>query len=314
MHGSALSSLDSWINRVKLRHLKVLLVIAREGSLTAAAGALHVSQPAASKWLLDIEAALGVPLFVRGRRLRPTPYGEALLAHAERMLGEARRMHEEMGAIHEGSSGLLRIGIMGIAAPVLMPRVLRRLREVHSALRIVLVEDIAVGLWSRFERNELDLIVGRLGEHPPGTGFPAEPLYGDRYRVIAGPQHPLAGQEAVAWEDTVRFPWILPPAQTPLRHTIDAHFTSRGLWAPQPWIESTSITLNQVLLRASECLAVSSHSIALHYESLGVLNALALGLDSSASSVSVVWRELRPSPVIARTLEMLREVARELEG
>lgn len=313
MQSPALASLDSWINRVKLRHLKVLLVIASEGSLTAAAAVLHMSQPAASKWLLDLEASLGVQLFIRGRRLRPTPSGEALLMHAERILGDARRVHEELEAIREGSSGVLRIGIMGIAAPVLMPRVIHRLRDADSSLRIVLIEDIAVGLWSRFERNELDIIVGRLGEHPAGTDFPAEPLCGDRYCVIAGPGHPLAGLHTLTWEDAARYPWILPPSQTPLRRVIDAQFTSRGLRARQPWLESTSITLSQVLLRASDCLAVSSHSIAQHYESLGVLKALPLGLDSGASSVSVVWRDLRPPPVITRVLGMLRAVARELE-
>ena len=60
-----LPGLTDWVSRLKLRHLRVLVAISRHGSLTAAAGALNMSQPAVSKWLADIESALGVPLFVR---------------------------------------------------------------------------------------------------------------------------------------------------------------------------------------------------------------------------------------------------------
>lgn len=311
MERETLPGLESWVSRVKLRHLRVLVAIFQHGSLTATASALHMSQPAVSKWLSDIEAALGVRLFERGRRLRPTAYGKALAHHAERMLGEARRMHEEIEAIHDGASGILRIGTMGVAAPVLLPRALRLLRSMDSALRIVLIEDIAVGLWPRFERNELDLIVGRLDEHPHGSDYPAEPLHMDPYCVISGPQHPLAQVRKPTWAEAADYPWILPPAQTPLRRAIGATFISMGLTPPRPWLESVAATTNQVLLRESACLGIISRSVAQHYESLGVLKALPLDLTSEIAAVSMVWRDIRPSPVLARALDALRAAARE---
>lgn len=308
----ALPGVADWVSRLKLRHLRVLVAISRHGSLTAAATVLHMSQPAVSKWLADIESALGVPLFVRGRRLRPTVYAEALVRHAETMLGEARRMHEEVEAIHAGASGILRIGTMAVAAPVLLPRAIHRLRYADSALRIVLVEDIAVGLWPRFDRNELDIIVGRLEEHAHTAKYPAESLHVDPYCVIAGPGHPLARARRPTWERAARYPWILPPATTPLRDAIDATFASQGLPAPRPWLESVSFTANQVILRESECLGISSRSVAQHYQSMGVLKALPLDLTSGIRPLSMVWREADPSPTIRRALDALRAVAREL--
>lgn len=312
MASLTLPGLADWVSRLKLRHLRVLVAISRHGSLTAAAGALHMSQPAVSKWLADIESALGVPLFVRGRRLRPTVYAEALVRHAEQMLGEARRMHEEVEAIHEGASGILRIGAMAVAAPVLLPRAIHRLRLTESGLRIVLIEDIAVGLWPRLERNELDVIVGRLEEHGHATGYSTESLYVDTYCVIAGPQHPLALARKPTWERAARYPWVLPPASTPLRGAVDATFLSRGLPVPRPWLESVSFTANQVILRESECLGISSRSVARHYQSMGVLKALPLDLTSGIRPLSMVWRDPDPSPTIRRALEALRAVAREL--
>jgi DNA-binding transcriptional LysR family regulator len=307
-----LPGLQVWIRRLKLRHLTVLVSIARHGSLTAAAAALGVSQPAVSKWLADIEAALGVQLFVRGRRLRATPYADALLHHAERMLGEARRMHEEIEAVHGGASGIVRIGAMMVAAPVLLPKVVSQLRIEDSALRVVVIEDIAIGLWPRFELNELDLVVGRIDEHVLGQGFPLESLYVDPYCVIAGPHHPLARKRKLSWGDVVRFPWVLPPASTPLRRAVDVTLADAGLPAARPWLESVSFTTNQVILRESDCLGVSSRSAARYYQSLGVLKALPLELTSGIGPVGMVWRDSQPAPNVAKVLDRLRAVGREL--
>lgn len=132
--GRDLPGLAIWVGRLKFRHLVVLVTISRHASLTAAAAALAMSQPAVSKWLADIEAAIGVTLFVRGRRLQATPYGKALVHHAVRMLEEARTMHEAVGALHQGSSGIVRIGAMAVAAPVLLPHALSMLRQERPGL------------------------------------------------------------------------------------------------------------------------------------------------------------------------------------
>ena len=308
----SLPSLSVWIRRLKLRHLTVLVTVSRCGSLTAAADALQISQPAVSKWLADIEAALGVQLFIRGRRLRATPYAEALLHHAECMLGEARRMHEEVEAVHGGASGIVRIGAMMVAAPVLLPRVISQLQLEDSSLRIVVIEDIAVGLWPRFERNELDLIVGRIDEHVRGERFPLESLYIDPYCVIAGPHHALASKRKPTWAEAARYPWVLPPVPTPLRRAVDVTFVDAGLPAPRPLLESVSFTTNQVILRESDCLGVSSRAAARYYQSLGVLKALPLELTRGIGPVGVVWRDTEPAPNVARVLEVLRAVGRDL--
>ncbi|MBU1359626.1 MAG: LysR family transcriptional regulator, partial [Gammaproteobacteria bacterium] len=73
------------LRRLRLRHLEILLAVERHGSLTATAEALGVSQPAVSQWLAEIESALGVPLFVRGRQIQPSPYLPVALRHARRM-------------------------------------------------------------------------------------------------------------------------------------------------------------------------------------------------------------------------------------
>lgn len=301
-----------WLGRLKMRHLTVLVTISRHESLTAAGAALHMSQPAVSKWLADIEAALGVPLFVRGKPLRPTPYAEVLVRHAERMLAEARSMHQAVEAIHEGATGIVRIGVMGAAAPVLLPGAISLLQRESPRLRLVVIEDIATGLWARFGRGELDLIVGLLGDHALAGACPSAQLYAEPYRVIAGSAHPLARQRKPTWRDAARYPWILPPAGTPLRRSIDSTFNQAGVASPRPRLESVSLTTNLVLLRDDQSLAVISSSGALHYQSLGLLKAVALEIRHGIGPVGVVWRDRKPAAEIARVLSAMRRSGREI--
>lgn len=297
---------------LKLRHLEVLLAISRAGSLTAAAELLHMSQPAVSQWLADIETALDVPLFLRGRRLRPTPYADAVLRHAERTLGDTQRLQQEIAAIRTGASGLVRIGTMMAGASGLLPAVIRRIRRNDSTIRMVVVEDIAAGLWSRFERNEIDLILGRLDEHTLGSACLREALYQDPYRVVCGPRHRLVRRRHVAWADTTRFPWIMPPSPTRLRHAIEATFAQQGLTLPEVWLDSVSFTTNQLLLRETECLAVISHSAACYYQSLKLLHELPLELTAIVGDVGMVWSEPRPGPALLRIMDALRDESRRM--
>lgn len=307
----ALPGLTVWLRRLKLRHLVVLVAISRHGSLTAAAVALHMSQPAVSKWLSDIEASIGVALFVRGRRLRPTPYAEALLLHAERMLSEARHMHASLQAVHQGGSGLVRIGAMGVAAPVLLPLMVAHLHRQSPRLRIVIIEDIAVGLQARFARNELDVLVGLLDEAGAVEGIASEALHAEPYCVIAARQHPLTRRRRPQWRDTVGYPWVLPPAATPLRRAVDATFLAAGLEAPQPLLESVSFTTNLVFLRQGIHLGVASQSAARYYQSLGVLKALPLDIQHGIGPVRMIWRSADALPGVVSVLDALRAASRD---
>ena len=67
----------AWARRLKLRHLEIFLTLASAGSVTAAARLMHMTQPAVSHWLSDIEDLVGTPLFLRNRGLRLTEAGES---------------------------------------------------------------------------------------------------------------------------------------------------------------------------------------------------------------------------------------------
>ncbi|MEO8279203.1 MAG: LysR family transcriptional regulator [Ideonella sp.] len=304
----------AWYRRLRLRQLELLLELSRQPSLTAAAQALHMTQPAVSQQLADIESALGMPLFERGRGLRPTLGGQAMLRYAEQVLAGARRVGEEVQAIRAGTAGVVRIGIMLVAATVLVPRTMSRLQlqADGSRLRIVLVEDIMQGLWPRLERGEIDIVVGRLDARVLSSELPFEELYADPHCVVCGPRHALAAKRKPAWSDVTRFPWVLPPEQTALRAAVNTSFHTLGLPAPRSQIDSGSLAATQSILQLNECLALMSRTAATHYQALGLLKALPLNLSTDVGPVGMAWFDAKPGAAVARVLAALRAEGRML--
>ncbi len=306
LHPSHPDRFAGHLRRVRLRHLEVLLAVAEHGSLSATARAIGASQPAVSQWIAEIESALGVALFVRGRQLRPTPHLATVLRHARRMVADSRQMATELQAISDGLGGQVRVGTMLAASAGLLPKALLRLRAAGEPLRVSVVEDIAQGLWERFERRELDLIVGRLDERVHAPHVASEALYEDLHCVVAGPTHPLLGTRPT-WKRAAAHPWILPPAGTRLRAAIDATFIDQGLPAPTPWVESVSPTLNQWLMRETDCLGVLSGSAARRYAGQKLLRVLNLRLKYDVGPIGIAWDAREPGPALQRLLQALRE-------
>lgn len=290
-----------------MRHLEILLAVEQNGSLSATAEALGVSQPAVSQWLAEIESALGVSLFVRGRQIKPTAYLAAVLRHAHRMIADSRHLAQELELVTSGVMGIVRIGSMQVASVGLTPKALLALKAQPQPVRVDVVEDIATGLWARFERRELDLIVGRLDERAFGTRINSEALFKDPHRMVTGRSHPLLKARKLTWAKVASYPWILPSANTPLRRAIDLTFVDHGLAPPLPWFESASSTVNQALMQASNCISVMSGTAARHYEALGLLSVLSLELKSDVGPVGMVWDTQQPSAALERVLQAFRD-------
>ena len=96
---------------MNLRYLQTFVDIAEAGSIARAGARLNVSQPAASRQILTLEAELDVRLFDRiGRRLRLTSEGEDLLRQSRRLLMEADSLNARVRALKGGHTGILRVG------------------------------------------------------------------------------------------------------------------------------------------------------------------------------------------------------------
>jgi len=302
----------AWTRRLKLRHLQVLAALTSAGTITAAAKAMHMTQPALSHWLSDMEDLVGTPLFVRGRTLALTEAGEALWRYATRVLGDTVRTGEEIDAVKRGVAGHLHIGTILSAAPVLLPRAIAALHQRAPNLQIELVEGLLEPLLDRVERREIDLIIGPLDVRASRSGLCTEWLMTDTFSVVARRGHPLADLAVAPWEDTDGFPWILPPAGTLSRQQLDQAVADAGMTPPKPAVETSSLVALLSMLQGRDYIAILASSVAHMYEALNLISILRMPSQLAFGPIGMLWKAESPSIVLPVLRETLREEAGNL--
>ena len=183
-----------------LRQLRYFTALAETGSFVRAAEMVHVSQPALSQQIKEMEAQTGLRLVERQpRRAVLTPAGHELLAHAHAVLGEMGRL-EQAARWREGLGGRLALGVIPTVAPYLLPVALPLIRSRNLRLELRIRESQTDRVLDALEEGLLDAAVVAL---PAGrdTLF-EEPLLEDRF-LLAGNAATLAGQGAALRPDAL---------------------------------------------------------------------------------------------------------------
>jgi DNA-binding transcriptional LysR family regulator len=141
-----------------LRQLEYLVAVAEQGTFGAAAEAVHVSQPAMSAQIAELEQKLGVTLFERDRRgARVTPEGEAIVTAARRVLAEAGELVRLASDRRGDLVGQLTLGVIPTMAPYLLPTVVREIRRRYPATELRLRELRTAELVAALLDGTLDL-------------------------------------------------------------------------------------------------------------------------------------------------------------
>ena len=178
---------------LEIRHLKLVEAIADEGTMTRAAGRLHISQSALSHQLTGLETGLGVNLFRRvPRGMVLTEAGERLLGCARSVLRDVGQAVEELSASESEGRGALRISTECYTCYHWLPA---RLKEFQSRFPRVEIEIVVEATRRPLEAllaGELDLaVVSYLPESP---AVASRILFEDEMVAILSPQHPLASR------------------------------------------------------------------------------------------------------------------------
>ena len=280
-----------WTQRLRLRNLQMLLSLAQTGNMSQTAVALSTTQPALSKWLKELEDDIGLPLFERhARGLRPTPYGESMIAHARRIEAHLDSARDDMQAMREGGAGLVVIGTSGASAADTVPLAVTSLLQRLPKAQVRLVESTMNLLMAQLARGEADIVVGRSAPELQDGQMRTEALYMEPIHFVTRPRHPLFELAEPAWGDLRAYRWIVWPRGTPIRNTLESALNAAGESMPGDCVESNSVILNLTLLNHSNMIGVASHRTARRLEQLGALRILPLRL-AGFGSVSMYWRD-----------------------
>jgi len=178
------------MKNLTIRQLQVFVSVARHLSFARAAEELHLTQPAVSMQVKELEGGIGLPLFDRsGKRIALTTPGEYFLVHARRMLAALKDASDAMARMKRVETGRLTIGIVS-TGKYFVPRLLAAFRREHPAVELRLEVGNRQTLVGQLQNNEVDLAV--MGTPPRELETRAEPFAANPLVMIASPQHRLA--------------------------------------------------------------------------------------------------------------------------
>lgn len=185
---------------MRARQLEVFRMVMRCGTITAAASALNVSQPALSQILLHTEDELGFKLFQRTKgRLVPTPEAEELFPEADRLFGELDGLLRRASELRQGKRGIVRLAASAPPSLSLVPSALKEFRAKHPDVRILSYVVPSASIITMIESGQAGIGVA-LNDQP----FPLiqTEVIGHTDLVCVMPvDHPLAAREAVSVAD-----------------------------------------------------------------------------------------------------------------
>lgn len=178
---------------IERNHLEVLRAVEAEGSLTAAASRLHLTQSALSHSVRKLEQQLGTPLWLReGRQLRLTQAGEHLLALANRLLPQFEHAEMQVGQFARGQAGTLRIGMECHPCYQWLLKVVGPYLEQWPAVDVDVKQKFQFGGIGALFGHDIDMLVTPDPLHRPGLVF--EPVFDYEQVLVVSANHRLAAK------------------------------------------------------------------------------------------------------------------------
>jgi DNA-binding transcriptional LysR family regulator len=246
---------------VSIRQLRVFVAAAKHGSFGKAAEEMHLTPPAVSMQIKELEAQVGLPLFERsGRKVMLTITGEYLLVYARKILATLKDAEDAVAKFRNLRTGRLSLGMVS-TAKYFLPRLLGRFRTEHPGIEVRLSVGNRSQLVELMSRNEVDLAV--MGRPPQELATRAEPFAAHPHVVVVAPGHPLASRGHVPAQWLSRFGFIAREPGSGTRAAMERYFQEYGI---TPHIEmemASNETIKQAVMADMGISFLSVHTIGL---------------------------------------------------
>jgi DNA-binding transcriptional LysR family regulator len=283
------------MRHVTLHQLRIFAAVARHRSFLRAAEELHLTPPAISMQVRQMEAHIELPLFDRkGSSVGLTLAGEYLLVYAHRILASMKEAEDLVARLRRVETGRVQVGMLG-TAKYFLPQLLARFLKERPGLELQLTEGNRQQLVESLHRNELDLAI--MGRPPRELDTIAEPFGVHPLGIVASAGHPLAQLELVEPERLRAEPFIMRETGSGTRLVMEAFFRECHITPPVIMHLSSNETIKQAVMANLGLSFLSLHTVAAELHQ-GLLRALPVpGLPALRHwhVVHVRARELSPA-------------------
>jgi DNA-binding transcriptional LysR family regulator len=248
-----------------LNHLRYFYEVARAGNMRRAATRIGISQPALSKQIQALEDAIDLQLFYRSSKgLQPTPDGDIVYAHCERVFGHLRDLEEAIDALRTGTAGRVTIGAIYSISVHLLPDYIRRYRDESPKVRMKIITSRSAQVLQALREHRVD--IGFVAGMPDDDTFEAIRFRDNPLVPVAHPTHPLFAQAKaqggqLEGENLDRVDMVGFDDAAPTRHLIEKYLDLREA-EPRVATECPSIeTIKRLVLAGIGFSVLPQHSV-----------------------------------------------------
>lgn len=288
---------------LSLRQLRTFQALARHRSFTAAARELHVTQPAISMQVRELEQALGLALYERiGRRVELTAAGRELAACAQGVDERLQQAAEQLAAMQGLAAGQLRLGAVS-TAKYFAPTLLAAFKAQHPGIGIRFTVGNRQEVIAQLTANDCDLVI--MGRPPAeletvASAFAEHPLI-----MVAAPDHPLATQTGIAIERLAGESFLVREKGSGTRTAMEELFAAHGLPYATAMEVSSNETIKQAVMAGLGLTLISAHTVGLELATGRLVSLDIAGLPIRRQWYALHLADKRLSPLTTRFREFL---------
>ena len=288
---------------MELRHLRYFQAVAEDLSYSRASRRLRIAQPALSRAIKQLEAALGAAVFERTRHhVRLTPAGTVLLRESSLLLEQWEEAMRRVRRTAAGEEGELRLGYIGPPTQPFPGRLLRDYRQRYPRVAIHLEERTPERVWEMVAKGRLSAAITRPVVAHEALGLRTVVLDEERLGIVVPTTHPLAKRRSVSWTVLAREPLIVLARREgmSLHDAVIAGCRRAGV---TPRLAHTPSLIGTVMsyVEAHAGIGVVTESVVPHTPTLRFL----LLKPIQCVPLVLVWHEDEDAPPVQRFRELL---------
>ena len=304
---------DRTKRRLKLRDLDILTALIDTGTMGKAASRLGISQPAVSKAIAELEAALGVRLVDRGRRgITPTPFGLALQKRSVAIFNDLRQSVQDIDFLSDPTKGEIRIGTTEPITAAMVTPCIDRLSRKYRGMSFHVTTGDTAGLYRELIERNVELVISRMTGALPDD-LAAEVLFHDSLTVLTSARSPLTRRRKLMLADLMNEPWALLPLDSLFGALVAEAFRASGHERPRATVATLSNYLLDDLLATGRFLTVLPSFMLKVPERYPSLKALPVALLNAPMPIGIVTLKNRMlTPLAQLFIENIRAIAKPM--